>query len=290
MKKLIIIFAAVVLFGTGFAKADTWATVDYPGASQTRIRDIDGGNLVGYYNDNAGLSHGFLRSGTTWATLDAPGASFTYAYGIDGDNIVGYYEDASFQEHGFLYNITAQSWTNIPVEALGIDGDNIVGGNKIYNMATQTTTTLNMPGRDETEVYGIDGSNIVGYSSTKPTDLGQQSSGFLYDGTMWTSLAVPGTPAGQKTFATDIDGGNIVGFYSVAYSHGFLYNGTKWTILDAPGATYTRVWGIDGDLLVGSYRDSSGEEHGFVYEVPEPATALLLITGAAFFGLSAKQR
>ena len=275
MKKLIIIFAAV-LFIADFAKSGTWTTVDYPGADRTRIRDIDGGNFVGYYNDNAGLSHGFLRSGTTWATLDAPGASFTYAYGIDGDNIVGYYEDASFQEHGFLYNITAQSWTNIPVEALGIDGDNIVGGNQIYNKATQTTTTLNRPGTSRTTICGISGNNIVGYCSVPDGLL--LGNGFIYDGTKWTTIHAhdeQGWPL--STFVTDIDGSNIVGYYG--FGQGFLYNGTTWITLDAPGAISTSIWGIDGYLLVGSYRDSSGEEHGFVYEVPEPATIALLVFG-----------
>ncbi len=148
MKKLIIIFAAIVLFSAGFARAGTWTTLDYPGAYSTYIRDIDGGNLVGYYQDDSGVRHGFLRNGTTWTVLEVPGASQTYVYGIDGDNIVGYYEDAPLNYHGFLYNVSTQNWTTLPITAIGIDGDNIVGGNKIYNMTTQNITTLNMPDRD----------------------------------------------------------------------------------------------------------------------------------------------
>jgi len=287
MKKLIVILAAVVLFG-GFARAGTWTTLDVPGAIQTRIRDIDGGNLVGYYLDNSGLRHGFIRSGTTWTTLDVPGASYTYAYSIDGSNIVGYYQDASLHSYGFLYNVTAQSWTDIPITGLGIDGDNIVGDNQIYNMATQTTTTLNRPGASGTTIYGISGNNVVGHSDPPPESIGYNG-GFLYNGTTWTTLQAPGEPAPVDTWVTDIDGGNIVGYYRVWGDHGFLYNGTKWTILDAPGATFTKIWGIDGYILVGSYQDGAGIDHGFVYEIPEPASVLLFIVGAGVLGLRRKR-
>ena len=113
---------------------------------------------------------------------------------------------------------------------------------------------------------GIDGSNIVGFY--------EEAHGFLYDGTTWTVLDMPGA---NWTYIHGIDGSNIVGQYLDEHrgGHGFLYNGTSWLTLDMPGATLTRIWDIDGNKLVGDYEDATGY-HGFVYEIPEPATLLLL--------------
>ena len=68
-------------------------------------RGIDGGNIVGMYEDASGWPDAFLYDGTTWTTLDFPGAMITYARGIDGDKIVGSYADASWDYHGFIYTI-----------------------------------------------------------------------------------------------------------------------------------------------------------------------------------------
>jgi hypothetical protein len=55
----------------------------------------------------------------------------------------------------------------------------------------------------------------------------------------------------------------------------FLYDGSTWTTLYMWGIPY----GIDGSTIVGSYEDGSGS-HGFIYEIPEPATLLLFGLGA----------
>ena len=86
----------------------TRTSLDYPGAINTAAWDIDGSNIVGYYqNDGSVVAHGFLYNGGNWTPLNAPGSSFTFAYGISGDNIVG-----QFDEYSFIFNITTQSWTD----------------------------------------------------------------------------------------------------------------------------------------------------------------------------------
>jgi len=66
--------------------------------------------------------------------------------------------------------------------------------------AQYTFTTLDLPGT----AYGISGSNIVGTAG----GMGP-SYGFLYDGSSYTTIAVPGAEA---TAAHGISGSNIVGY------------------------------------------------------------------------------
>jgi len=235
----------------------------------------------------------------TWTTIDYPGASETYVNGIDGSNAVGYYTDASGYNHGFFYNIEADNWTDLPIQASAIDGSNVVGGNQLYNITDQTLTTLNVPGN----IRGISGTSIVGWYETGSFDaygflyngttwrslfapgaqwtlpwgiqgnnivgyyVGLGSHGFIYDGTTWTTIDMPGA---RKSGLLDIDGSNLVGWWcqeGFNDFHGFFYNGTTWTLLDAPGATNTYVNGIDGSKIVGYYTDTSGNNHGFIYEL-----------------------
>ena len=81
MKTQSILVLAMVLFGTGYAMAGSWTTLDAPGATGTVAFGIDGDNIVGYYWVGTGGSgvHGFLYDGTSWNTLDAPGATDTIA-------------------------------------------------------------------------------------------------------------------------------------------------------------------------------------------------------------------
>ena len=120
--------------------------------------------------------------------------------------------------------------------------------------------------------YDIDGGNIAGQYYASGWH------GFIYDGTTYTPLDVPGA---YGTYARGIDGGNTVGYYndSSYNSHGFSYDGTSYTTLDVPGATATYAYDIDGGTIVGYYTDHAGDYHGFLATIPEPSTALLLCLG-----------
>jgi hypothetical protein len=123
----------------------------------TYPHDIEGSNIVGYYQDNNFNFHGFLYTGSAWTTLDYLGANATYVYGISGNNLVGQY-CLSGNDYGFLYNIATNAWSTIPILASAVDGSNIVGGNLLYNITTGSLTTLDVPG----SITGISGNNLVG--------------------------------------------------------------------------------------------------------------------------------
>ena len=105
MKMSITICSVIVLFSSGYARAGTWTTLDYPGAKITEAYDISGSNVVGWYMDRLGI-HGFLYDGTTWTTLNYPGASVTIINSISGSSIVGVYQNSHGGSHGFLYDGT----------------------------------------------------------------------------------------------------------------------------------------------------------------------------------------
>jgi len=82
---------------------------------------------------------------------------------------------------------------------------------------------------------------------------------------VYTTLDVPGS---IRTYASGIDGSNVVGFYddSSHVGHGFLYDGSTYTTLHVPRSTQTTARAIDGSNVVGYYVDSSSVWHGFLYD------------------------
>jgi len=143
-----------------------------------------------------------------------------------------------------------------------------------------------VPGADLTEATGInDAGHVVGdyrgadgvfhgflfangAFTTFGTDLGAHdinnaeqivgcyalcSHGFLYDGSTFTSIDVPGAVVTQATGINDF--GQIVGtYYDGTTLHGFVYDGTTFTPVDAPGAFLTTVNRINNNgAIVGFY-------------------------------------
>src|SRR5207302_2531879 len=83
-----------------------FAVLEVPGAQRTVASGIDrDGQIVGYYGDSAGATHGFLFRAGTYETIDFTGAAFTQAFGIGASGeIVGSYRLAGepvLNFHGF---------------------------------------------------------------------------------------------------------------------------------------------------------------------------------------------
>ena len=107
---------------------------------------------------------------------------------------------------------------------------------------------------------------------------GNVQGAFLYNDISNTTTYL-NTPA--YSTASGMSGNYVVGTYASSFDHGFLYNITTGTYitLDDPLASTkigtgpseypygTELSGIYGDNIVGDYYDSSGLEHGFLYNI-----------------------
>lgn len=125
---------------------------------------------------------------------------------------------------------------------------------------------------------GISGTNIFG----QYFDANGCGHGFRLSGTNWTTIDEPaaGAGPGQGTTASRMSGTNLVGSYVDAsgVNHGFLLAGTNWSTLDYPGAGTganqgifgagqgTSANGIWGTNIVGTWIDSGGVLHGYLFD------------------------
>src|SRR5205814_5207119 len=77
--------------------------IDYPGANRTFANAINAtGDIVGIYEDPAGLFHGFVLRAGVYSSITIPGASFTATIAIaDSGKVLGAYVD-DVGVHGFI--------------------------------------------------------------------------------------------------------------------------------------------------------------------------------------------
>lgn len=212
------------------------ATIDFPGAVGTLT---DGVNLsreiVGLYEDSAGVIHGFQDIKGSFTTIDFPGASNTIAAAInDAGQIVG------------CINCTYMA----------------VGAYQGFLDSAGVFTAIDFPGAAQTEANDINNSDeIVGDWE----DSGGSVHGFSDIGGTFASIDFPGA---TFTLAGGVnDAGEIAGIYTdtSGVTHGFLANGGVFTTFDVPGASDTfLVKANNRGQLAGYYQDSLGEDHGFV--------------------------
>ena len=224
----------------------TFTTLNDPLATSGTVAvGNDGTDVVGYYLVGT-TANGFIYNGSTYTTLDDGLGVSTHAYGIYGTTIVGSYAPSSGAQQGFS-----------------------------YNTSSQTFSTLSDPS-------GSNGTQAIGVSSAGTVVGGYVGSsggfGFSYNGSAFTTLNDPNTGTGalQLDVAEGVDGSNVVGQFlnAAGVFYGFLYNGSSYTTIDDPSASHTfnnsgydgtAALGVSGSTIVGAYYDSSGVEHGFLY-------------------------
>ena len=107
-----------VAFASSIASAQTFTTIDFPGAIAT---DIAGGpnpqgTSVGFQADTSGVLHGFtLTKQGVFTSFDPPGSIFTVAFFIDPQGvIVGEYLDSGSVSHGFILKGGQYTVVNAP--------------------------------------------------------------------------------------------------------------------------------------------------------------------------------
>ncbi|MHC4738521.1 MAG: right-handed parallel beta-helix repeat-containing protein [Planctomycetota bacterium] len=282
MRKLILLTITLSALTSQNWATGTWTTFDVPGAKMTGVRYVKDNIIAGSYYDYLNWN-GFIYDGTTLMTINRPGYDGTHIYDIEGNKILGWSfgnSSGSSISTGFLYDGT--TWTDIEMPGAdrsvptAIDNGNIVGyyfpepSNEKYGYLFDGSswTSLSFPGASNTVIYDLQGNNMVGYYED---ELGVRN-GFLYDGTTWTTLNMPGA---ESTRATGIYGNLIVGkcfSYSDMHTYGFLYDGINWTTLDIGIAgSNTYVDGVIDNKVFGIY-SVDNQQHGFIYEIPEPQT------------------
>ena len=236
MKCGLFLFLTVFIFQLKASAQLNWQTFNVPGALSTWVDGIDGNVIVGSYSEE-GTIKGFTYNRQTeqWNYLQAPNYEWTLPLAISGNTIVGTVgQNTSYIRNGFIFkNTTAWSFLSSPDHG------------------------------EELEALGIDGNNIVGETAG--------GLGFIYnDGNdTWSYF---NTPDGKSASFDGISGSTIVGTYfnvsdPQSIRRGFVKNGESWTLLDVENAVETLPRDVDGNHVIGQFRESlSGPTRSFFYD------------------------
>lgn len=253
-----------------------------------------GGDIVGSYTDGNNKSHGFLLRDGQFSTIDVdfPWAAFTLgAYGISpGGDIVGRYRAKP--------NSTAD-----PDSPQYCDGTPACIKGFIYRRGRFSTVLF--PGHPGAFAQRItsDG-DIYGCLHNHDTGTSMYSAIWLRSGETLSMIAGEGEFAdptmglamSMNNGATP-DGKIIVGHYTdmANHTHGFVvqngelqqptgaacYDTSGMPCYDVPLSTLTQIWDINpGQQFIGTYKDSSGHQHGFLQLADGSAPIQLDFPGA----------
>ncbi len=206
-----------------------------PGELATVATGINNsGVVVGWYSDSSGVFHGFEISDGVVTTIDNPKGIATLCEGVNSSGqIVGEYTLPNGNNHGFLYD--KGTFTDIGVGAIsGASGINdrgeIVGGYLKCGLCAQL--------------------------------------GFVFDGSTYTTLSVPGS---TFTSATGINNSGTISITAAnanAIYSAYIFDGTNYTKIDAPGYTDSYASGINNlgevSITVDKTHGSSEVEYGGV--------------------------
>jgi probable HAF family extracellular repeat protein len=232
----------------------TFNPENFPDAAQTQVIAINSGaDTAGFFVDQAGTTHGFLRIGNDIQSVDAPGTTFNQLLGLNDKEVAaGYFQDAAGLFHAYT----------------------TIGG---------SFTPVTFDGAVSTQATGINNAGVIaGFNLTSATT----ADGFVLDGTALTLLDFPGAPMTQALGINN--SGQVVGSYVDANggSHGFLYTlatGSYESIDEPNGGGTTVVNGInDAGQIVGFFVDGNGNTIGFsgVPTVTAPVLAAAVLPGA----------
>jgi hypothetical protein len=289
LRVLVICSIGVAFAGSPIAWAQTYTTVDYPGAVGTTLNggpNPQGTSVGSYTLDFFVTQHGYtLTSKGVFTSFDPPGSTFTTPNSINPQGvIVGNYLDSGNVSHGFVLNGTKYT----TVDAPGAVGTTLTGINPSGEMSGFTCSdpacgTFGAPTTNHSFIiskkgdytfFDPPGAISSNASTVNPsgavvgvyTDSGGVGHGYLRDknGT-FTTIDFPGS---IFTFAGYINAeGDIVGEYidTGGVAHSFLLSKGSFTSFDPPGAVASDASGINpSGVIVGIFFDSAGNVHGYV--------------------------
>ena len=220
------------------------------------------GDIVGAYTDAVGAQHGFLLARGQFATIDVPGALATIARGIspNGD-IVGQYTAP----------VSSAPWGS-PAYCPAVGSTACIKG-FLYSHGEFSTVLFPghpgaIPGRitPDGSMYGcyhdFDVMNSMFSAAwTRSGDTSLAAGGGELSN---PSLSFPNSMHGGST----PDGSVLVGFYvdmTTGHQHGYIVRNGSLQTYDVPDSVFTTVWDINPEEeLVGTYKDASGKQHGFL--------------------------
>lgn len=232
-------------------------------ARRTAIGGISpAGDIVGVYTDAVGVQHGFLLSGGQFTNIDVPGALATVARGISptGDIVGQYTAPVSSAPLGSPAYCPAA-------------GSTACTKGFLYSHGTFSTVLFPghpgaIPGRitPDGSMYGCyhDFDVMNSMFSAAWTRFGDTS--LAADGGELSnpSLSFPNSMHGGAT----PDGTVLVGFYvdmTTGHQHGYIVTNGLLQAYDVPHSIFTTIWDINPEEeFVGTYKDSSGKQHGFL--------------------------
>ena len=141
------------------------------GTSAQGINNVD--QIVGFYTDSAGMTHGFIDNNGVFTTVDDPlGVNGTLLTGInDAGQVSGYYVDANHVDHGFVANqtTTLANTTISAAASLEIEGAN---SQTITFAADSGTLVLDNPTAFTGKIAGVSGTDALdlhGFSAVSTT-------------------------------------------------------------------------------------------------------------------------
>ena len=259
----------------------TFTQIDFPEAVLTAAFGVnDRGQIVGAFDDTAGIRRGFLVDDGIITEITRPDGAAAPALGINGrGQIVGGFVDAGGVTHGYLLDKRVFTQIDFPsstaTEAQGINNrGQIVGSFADANGAVHNFlldngafSQIDFPGAasNPTDAGNAIGINDRGQIVSQFRDAGGVFHGFLLENNIFTQFDAPDATG---TGAVGInDRGQIVGAFGDAGggNHGFIFDRDVFIQVDLPGAAFTQVNGINNrGQVVGLYVDSAGAVHGFL--------------------------
>jgi uncharacterized membrane protein len=210
-----------------------------------------------------GASHAIEAESYTFTPISLPSGISGQVEGInDSGQIVGSFLDGVHPYQGFLYDHGTFSVVNFPggtdteIQSINNSGQ-MTGWYGVHGFLYSggAFTTLDFPGAARTEPLGINSAGIIAGNYLGSDD---RSHGFLYDHGVFSSITTP------LTTGFVVDGINDTG--QILGHQGILNPDGTFTPLHPPGAETASKFGFNNaGLVVGSYSDSTGMAHGFLY-------------------------